>query len=126
MAAQYQINVSKGVFVYSVEKGGAGDKAGLKLGDVITKLNDTAITSMEDLSAAKKNYKAGDTVTLTVYRDGQEITTQLTFDTQPQTTGSTDSDSQQTTPDSNSGNSGNSGSSGGYNSDLYDYFFGRH
>lgn len=120
MAAQYQINVSKGVFVYSVEKGGAGDKAGLKLGDVITKLNDTAITSMEDLSAAKKNYKAGDTVTLTVYRDGQEITTQLTFDTQPQTTGSTDSDSQQTTPDSNSG------SSGGYNSDLYDYFFGRH
>ena len=123
MAAQYQINVSEGVFVYSVEKGGAGDKAGLKLGDVITKLNDTAITSMEDLSAAKKNYKAGDTVTLTVYRDGQEITTQLTFDTQPQTTGSTDSDSQQTTPDSNSGNSG---SSGGYNSDLYDYFFGRH
>ena len=120
MAAQYQINVSEGVFVYSVEKGGAGDKAGLKLGDVITKLNDTAITSMEDLSAAKKNYKAGDTVTLTVYRDGQEITTQLTFDTQPQTTGSTDSDSQQTTPD------GNSGSSGGYNSDLYDYFFGRH
>lgn len=120
MAAQYQINVSEGVFVYSVEKGGAGDKAGLKLGDVITKLNDTAITSMEDLSAAKKNYKAGDTVTLTVYRDGQEITTQLTFDTQPQTTGSTDSDSQQTTPDSNSG------SSGGYNSDLYDYFFGRH
>ena len=120
MAAQYQINVSKGVFVYSVEKGGAGDKAGLKLGDVITKLNDTAITSMEDLSAAKKNYKAGDTVTLTVYRDGQEITTQLTFDTQPQTTGSTDSDSQQTTPDSNSG------SSGGYNSDLYNYFFGRH
>ena len=113
MAAQYQINVSEGVFVYSVEKGGAGDKAGLKL-------NDTAITSMEDLSAAKKNYKAGDTVTLTVYRDGQEITTQLTFDTQPQTTGSTDSDSQQTTPDSNSG------SSGGYNSDLYDYFFGRH
>ena len=59
-------------------------------------------------------------MTLTVYRDGQEITTQLTFDTQPQTTGSTDSDSQQTTPD------GNSGSSGGYNSDLYDYFFGRH
>ena len=123
MAAQYKINATEGVFVYSVEKGGAGDKAGLKLGDVITKLNDTAITSMEDLSAAKKNYKAGDTVTLTVYRDGQEITTQLTFDTQPQTTGSTDSDSQQTTPDSNSGSSGGSG---GYNSDLYDYFFGRH
>ena len=71
MAAQYKINATEGVFVYSVEDGGAGDKAGLKLGDVITKLNDTQITSMEDLSAAKKNFKAGDTVTLTVLRDGQ-------------------------------------------------------
>ena len=89
MAAQYKINATEGVFVYSVEDGGAGDKAGLKLGDVITKLNDTQITSMEDLSAAKKNFKAGDTVTLTVLRDGQEITTQLTFDAQPQTTDDT-------------------------------------
>ena len=71
MAAQYKINATEGVFVYSVEDGGAGDKAGLKLGDVITKLNDTQITSMEDLSAAKKGFKAGDTVTLTVLRDGK-------------------------------------------------------
>ena len=41
MAAQYKINATEGVFVYSVEDGGDGDKAGLKLGDVITKLNDT-------------------------------------------------------------------------------------
>ena len=73
MAAQYKINATEGVFVYSVEDDGAGDKAGLKLGDVITKLNDTQITSMEDLSAAKKGFKAGDTVTLTVLRDGKEI-----------------------------------------------------
>ena len=63
MAAQYNIDVTKGVFVYAVEKGGAGEKAGLQLGDVITKLNDTEITSMSDLSMAKKSYKAGDTVT---------------------------------------------------------------
>ncbi len=36
MAAQYKINATEGVFVYSVEDGGAGDKAGLKLGEVIT------------------------------------------------------------------------------------------
>ena len=123
MAAQYKINATEGVFVYSVEDGGAGDKAGLKLGDVITKLNDTQITSMEDLSAAKKGFKAGDTVTLTVLRDGQEITTQLTFDAQPQTTDDTTDSSQ------SSGNGYNNGSNGyngnGY-SDLYDYFFGRH
>lgn len=123
MAAQYKINATEGVFVYSVEDGGAGDKAGLKLGDVITKLNDTQITSMEDLSAAKKNFKAGDTVTLTVLRDGQEITTQLTFDAQPQTT-------DDTTDSSQSSGNGYYNDSNGYNgngySDLYDYFFGRH
>ena len=123
MAAQYKINATEGVFVYSVEEGGAGDKAGLKLGDVITKLNDTQITSMEDLSAAKKGFKAGDTVTLTVLRDGKEITTQLTFDAQPQTTDDTADSSQS---GDNSYNNGNNGYSGNGYSDLYDYFFGRH
>lgn len=123
MAAQYKINATEGVFVYSVEDGGAGDKAGLKLGDVITKLNDTQITSMEDLSAAKKGFKAGDTVTLTVLRDGKEITTQLTFDAQPQTTDDTADSSQSSDNNYNNGNNGYNGN--GY-SDLYDYFFGRH
>ena len=113
MAAQYNIDVTKGVFVYAVEKGGAGEKAGLQLGDVITKLNDTDITSMSDLSMAKKSYKAGDTVTLTVWRGGQEITLSLTFDQQPQTTGTED--------DSSNRNQGQQDSYG----DLYDYFFGR-
>ena len=123
MAAQYKINATEGVFVYSVEDGGAGDKAGLKLGDVITKLNDTQITSMEDLSAAKKGFKAGDTVTLTVLRDGQEITTQLTFDAQPQTTDDTTDSSQSS---GNGYNNDNNGYNGNGYSDLYDYFFGRH
>ena len=123
MAAQYKINATEGVFVYSVEDDGAGDKAGLKLGDVITKLNDTQITSMEDLSAAKKGFKAGDTVTLTILRDGKEITTQLTFDAQPQTTDDTADSSQSGDNNYNNGNNGYSGN--GY-SDLYDYFFGRH
>ena len=123
MAAQYKINATEGVFVYSVEDGGAGDKAGLKLGDVITKLNDTQITSMEDLSAAKKGFKAGDTVTLTVLRDGKEITTQLTFDAQPQTTDDTADSSQS---GGNNYNNGSNGYNGNGYSDLYDYFFGRH
>ena len=113
MAAQYNIDVTQGVFVYAVEKGGAGEKAGLQLGDVITKLNDTDITSMSDLSMAKKSYKAGDTVTLTVWRGGQEVTLSLTFDQQPQTTGTED--------DSSNQNQGQQDSYG----DLYDYFFGR-
>ena len=119
MAAQYNIDITEGVFVYSTESGGAGEKAGLQLGDVITKLNDTAITSMNDLSAAKKSYKAGDTVTLTVYRNGEYITLDLTFDEQPQTTGEdTDTNSQQD----------NQQSGQDYSDmfrDFYDYYFGQ-
>ena len=73
-----------------------------------------------------KGYRAGDTVTLTVYRDGQYIETELTFDAQPQTTGSEEDTTQ------SGGNNGNNGSGGygGYGQmpdnwqDFYNYFFG--
>ena len=118
MAAQYSIDVTQGVFVYSVVEGGAGDKAGLRLGDVITKLNDTTLTSRQDMSAAMKSYRAGDTVTLTVYRGGQYITTELTFDAQPQTTGS---DTDDTTTDNGGGYSGQIPDNW---QEFYNYFFG--
>ena len=125
MAAQFNIDVTEGVFVYSVVEGGAGDKAGLRLGDVITKMNDKTLTSRQDLSAAMKGYRAGDTVTLTVYRGGQYIEVELTFDTQPQTTGSDDS-SQSSDNSYGYGNGGNS--YGGQMPDnfqeFYNYFFG--
>ena len=123
MAAQYNIDVTQGVFVYSVVSGGAGDKAGLRLGDVITKMGDKTLTSLQDLSAAMKGYRADDTVTLTVYRNGQYIETELTFDAQPQTTGSQEDTTQ------SSGSSGNNGGNG-YGQmpdnwqDFYNYFFG--
>ena len=123
MAAQYSIDVTQGVFVYSVVEGGAGEKAGLRLGDVITKMGDKTLTSRQDLSAAMKGYRAGDTVTLTVYRNGQYIETELTFDAQTQTTGSQEDTTQ------SGGSSGNNGGNG-YGQmpdnwqDFYNYFFG--
>ena len=87
MGAQFNIDLTEGVFVFSVEKGGAGDKAGLRLGDIITKLGDKDIKDYDDLTSAKKNYHAGDTVELTIYREGEYMTVKLTFDEQPETTG---------------------------------------
>ena len=125
MAAQFNIDVTEGVFVYSVVEGGAGDKAGLRLGDVITKMGDKTLTSRQDLSAAMKGYRAGDTVTLTVYRSGQYIEVELSFDAQPQTTGSDDS-SQSSDNSYGYGDGGNS--YGGQMPDnfqeFYNYFFG--
>jgi len=116
MAAQYRYDISTGVFVYSVEEGSAADKAGLRMGDVITKVDDTQIKTVEDLNMAKKKYAAGDTATLTLYREKQEITTEVTWDAVP-------ADQQTQQPPQTSG--GNSG--GGYYMDpwdMFDYFFG--
>ena len=123
MAAQYQIEQKSGAFVYSVNKGGAGEKAGLRMGDVITKVDSTDIASMEDLTAAKKGHKAGDTVTVTYFRDGSSHTTSLTFDVKADDTvqesqqGQQNQQNQQDQQDQQNG--GNSFGS------LYDYFFGR-
>ncbi len=116
MAAQYQIDQTSGAFVYSVNKGGAGEKAGLQMGDVITKIDSTDITSMDDLTASKKGHKAGDTVTVTYFRDGESHTTSLTFDVK---TDDTEQDSQQ-----NQQNQQGQQDNSSYGS-LYDYFFGR-
>ena len=83
MAAQYRYGISNGVFIYSVEEGSAAAKAGLQMGDVIRKVDDIVITSLEDLTAAKKNYSAGDHSTLTVYRNGNELTMELTWGAKP-------------------------------------------
>mgnify|MGYP004692890025 FL=1 len=121
MAAQFNIDVTEGVFVYSVVEGGAGEKAGLRLGDVITKMGDKTLTSRQDLSAAMKGYRAGDTVTLTVYRGGQYIEVELTFDAQPQNTGSEEDNTQ-----SGGNNGGNGQMPGNWDNwqDFYNYFFG--
>ena len=119
MAAQYRYDVTSGVFIYSVEEDGAAAKAGLKMGDVIVKVDDTDITSMEDLTVAKKQYSAGDTCTLTIYREGQETTVELTWGAVPEDQQSNiSSQDQQTQNGSQYGN--------GYTNpnDLFNYFFG--
>ena len=116
MAAQYRYDIKEGVFVYSVEEGKAAQKAGLQMGDVITKVDDHDIKSMEDLTAVKKQYSAGDTSTLTVYRGGETMTVELTWDAVP-----ADKQNEDETSQSDSSQSGN-----GYTNpyDIFDYFFG--
>ena len=126
MAQQYRYSVTEGVFVCSVDPGSAADKAGLQMGDVITKLGDTTISDVKDLNAAKKSYRAGDTVTLTIYRGGKTMEVQLTFDAEPETTETSSSD-QSTDNSYNNGNGYYSdGSNGSYSNpwDFFNNFFG--
>ncbi len=72
-----------GVLVNSVTAGGSGEQAGLQANDIITAIDDTAITNTTDLSKYLKKLRAGDTAVLTVFRSGQTITVNITFDAKP-------------------------------------------
>lgn len=72
--------IPAGTYVEAVLEGSCADKAGLQAGDIITAVNDTAITSSSQLASAVKAYKAGDTVTFTVYRDKETTTLDITLD----------------------------------------------
>jgi serine protease Do len=61
----------EGALVASVERGGAADKAGLKTGDVIRKLNGQPIVASTDLPGLLSTAKPGDRVNLEVWREGK-------------------------------------------------------
>ena len=67
-------SVTGGLVVYSVQAGLPAATAGLKAGDVITKVGDTAVTSSTDLQSALYSHNINDTVKVTYYRDGKSAT----------------------------------------------------
>ena len=65
-----QHNLVQGVYVVSVEEYSAAEKAGLKSGDIIVKIDNQEIKTMNELNTIKNNHSIGDKVTLSVYRNG--------------------------------------------------------
>ncbi len=72
-----------GAYVEEVVDGFAAQKAGLKVKDIIVKLGDYEVENVNDLTRALRNFSAGDTTTLTVYRSGQEVSLSITLDEKP-------------------------------------------
>ncbi|HEU4375784.1 MAG TPA: Do family serine endopeptidase [Telluria sp.] len=72
-ADSFKLESPEGALVANVERGGAGDKAGLKPGDVVRKLNGQPIVGSGDLPAMLSLAKPGDKVTMDVWRDGKII-----------------------------------------------------
>ena len=69
-----------GVHVRSVAEGSAAENAGIQVGDIITALGGEETGAMEDFRFALREYKAGDTTTITVWRDGESLDLTITFD----------------------------------------------
>lgn len=75
--------VPQGLFVAGVAAGGPAATAGLRQGDVITKVNGQATTSNIQLQELSLTKKAGDKVQIGYSRDGKESTATVTLGTQP-------------------------------------------
>ena len=74
VAAQLGVKQTSGAYVQKVEAGGPSDKAGLKDGDVITALNGQPIDEQHTLSSRLMSHSVGETVKVTVQRNGGEKT----------------------------------------------------
>ncbi|MCD7847464.1 MAG: trypsin-like peptidase domain-containing protein [Oscillospiraceae bacterium] len=111
----YSTGLTSGAVVYSVTEGAPADEAGLQVGDIITKADDTEITSASSLSSYVGSLEVGDELVLEVYRDGETrvIVVTVGSTTQSALPDSTTTDS---SADSGSDSDSDSGSNGQYGS----------
>jgi putative serine protease PepD len=74
-------NASGGVGISSVKQGSAADDAGLKVGDVVTEVDGKRLTDQSQLRAIISAHKPGDTLSLTIRRDGATKNVEATLGT---------------------------------------------
>lgn len=85
VAKQYKLSVNKGAYVHAdngaaVISGSPASKAGVKDGDVITKVGDIDVGERGSVASLVSEYAVGDTVQLTVLRDGKTQTIAITLE----------------------------------------------
>ena len=115
-------NIPYGVYVVEVAKGGAADKAGIKVNDVITAINKMEVTTMESLQEKVNSYRKGTELEITLQRSNNgsyeekkvTVTLQGKESLDSLSDGSTSNDSQ-----NNSGNSNDNGSGNDYYSNPF-------
>ncbi|MGL4763365.1 MAG: S1C family serine protease [Sarcina sp.] len=70
-------NLPEGVYIQSISDFSPAEKAGLRIGDVITAYNGKPIKNLADLSASKESSKEGDVIDITVVRGGKNLNLEL-------------------------------------------------
>ena len=83
MSGQDTLEGRGGALIESVEPGSAAEAAGIEAGDLIVAIDGSTIEGIEDLAGQVRSRHAGDTVELTVVRDGEELTVTVTLDERP-------------------------------------------
>ncbi len=75
-------NIPMGVYVAEVQEGSTAEFAGIQVGDVIIGIEDQPVTTADELNEIKNQYKAGDEITLTITRNGEDIEIKLVLQEQ--------------------------------------------
>jgi len=101
-----------GAYVVGVEPGYAAQRAGIQAKDLIIGLDGKEIKSITDLTRGLRSYKAGDTVIITLIRNGIRMDVTVTLDEKPQDLNQTVPQEEETPPEGN------------YD-EWYDFFFGK-
>jgi len=89
---QYNLSTDNGAWLkatnaaQAVINGSPADKAGLKEGDIITKVNGETVDADNQLASRLSKYGVGDTIEITYVRDGKQATTKVTLEEAPSTT----------------------------------------
>ena len=124
-AAQYY-GLVEGAIISSVIPGSCAETAGLRENDIIVALGDTKITSRDTLNAAKKDYRAGDSAVIKIYRDGEYLDLSIVFDEEtPEQLESSNEASTEPPQNPNTQVIPSEGMpSGGDYYDFFEYFFG--
>ena len=78
-----QNNIVAGIYVKTLETFSAAEKAGIRVGDVITKVDGTDVETVDELNEIKNQKQIGDTITLTVWRNGDTQDIKVTLQEQP-------------------------------------------
>lgn len=91
VAKQYSLPVKKGAYVHassgsSVVGGSPADKAGIKDKDIITKVGDIDVGQQGSLGSLISEYGTGESVPLSILRDGKQMTITVTLEAYPGTT----------------------------------------
>ena len=79
VAEKLNLNDTEGFYVANVEENSGADKAGIKKGDIIKKLDGVKINSFSNLSGFIASKRPNDTVQALIERDGEEITLSVTL-----------------------------------------------
>ncbi len=72
LATEKSINQIKGVYIKGVLAGGAGEEAGIKEGDVITKIGEAEVNNTPELLEQISRYRPGNKINVTLTRNNQE------------------------------------------------------